>query len=205
MAWSPAVLAGRERGSGLQGIIAAELRGKAPACGSLHSGSSFSRRRWCQPLQARLIGLLHALLALEHTVLSLQQPFLCALRPQAFRLLRLQLLHALLQAIDAVLPRCALARQHVALPLLHDLLPLLDALLTLLRPRFDLLLSRRSRASRRRCARWYGDTRLRMSRHGRSLRRGAMNLGSWRCNMRRGRPRWRCDTWRHMRGHRWTL
>ena len=43
-------------------------------------------------------------------------------------------------------------------------------------------------------------------RHGRSLRRrGAMDLGSWRCNMRCGRAR-RCgDTRRRMRGHGWTL
>jgi hypothetical protein len=147
MAGSPAVLPGRERGSGLQGIIAAELRGKSPAGGGLHSGSSFSRRLLrAQPLQARLIALLHALLALEQAALSLQRPLLRALRPQAFRLLRLQLLHALLQAIDAGLPLCALARQHVALPLLHDVLSPLDTLLMLLRTRFDLLVSRRSRA-----------------------------------------------------------
>jgi hypothetical protein len=76
-----------------------------------------------------------------------------ALRPATFRLLRLQLLHALLQAIDAGLSLCALARQHATLPLLHDLLSLLDVLLTLLRTRFDLFLSRRSRAHIGRC-RW---------------------------------------------------
>jgi hypothetical protein len=77
----------------LQGIIAAELRGKPSAgcslCGGSSGGGSFSRRRWCQPLQARLIGLLQALFALEQPVLRLQQPFLRALRPKAFRLLRL--------------------------------------------------------------------------------------------------------------------
>jgi len=131
----------------LQGITAAELRGKSPAGGGLHSGSSFGRRLLrAQPLQARLIALLHALFALEQAVLGLQQPLLRAFRPPAFRLLRLQLLHALLQAIDAGLPICALARQHVALPLLHDVLSLLDTLLTLLRTRFDLFLSRRPRA-----------------------------------------------------------
>jgi hypothetical protein len=97
--------------------------------------------------------LLHALLTLEQAVLCLQRPILRALRPATFRLLRLQLLHTLLQAIDAGLPLCALARQCVTLTLLHDLLPLLDALLTLLRTRFDLFLSRRSRARGGRCAR----------------------------------------------------
>jgi hypothetical protein len=128
----------------LQGIIGAEVRGKPSAGCSLRGGSSggsFSRRWWwCQPLQARLIGLLQALLALEQPVLGLQQPFLRALRPKAFRLLRLQLLHALLQAIDAGLPLGAPARQHVTLPLLHNLLPLLNALLALLCTRFNLLL-----------------------------------------------------------------
>jgi hypothetical protein len=149
MAGSPAVLPRGERRAGLQGVIAAELRGKSSACGCLHSGSSggsFSRRRWRQPLQARLVGLLYALLALEQAVLGLQQPLLRALRPETFRLLRLQLLHALLQAIDAGLPFRALPRQHVTLPLLHDLPSLLDVLLTLLRACFDLFLSRRSRA-----------------------------------------------------------
>jgi hypothetical protein len=99
VAGSPAVLPGGERRSGLQGIIAAEVRGKSPACGSLHSGcrgGSFSRRLRSQPLQARLIALLKALFALEQAVLCLQQPFLRALRPATFRLLRLQSLHALL-------------------------------------------------------------------------------------------------------------
>jgi hypothetical protein len=100
----------------------------------------------CQPLQARQIALLHALLALEQAVLGLQQSLLRALRPQAFGLLRLQLLHALLQAIDPALALGTLARNHLTLPLLHDLLSLLDPLLTLLRTRFDLLLSRRLRA-----------------------------------------------------------
>jgi hypothetical protein len=150
---SPAVLPGRERGSGLQGIIAAELRGKSPAGGGLHSGSSFSRGLRAQPLQARLIALLHTLLALEQAILSLQQPLLRALRAETFRLLRLHLLHALLQSIDAGLPLCTLARQHVALPLLHHLLSLLDTLLALLRTRFNLFLSRRSRARGGRCAR----------------------------------------------------
>jgi hypothetical protein len=106
--------------------------------------------------------LLHALLALEQAVLGLQQPLLRALRPETFRLLRLQLLHALLQAIDAGLPLCALARQHATLPLLHNLLSLLKALLTLLRACFDLFLSRqpRARVGRRCRARWCGDSRL---------------------------------------------
>jgi hypothetical protein len=130
----------------LLGIIAAEVRGKSAARGSLRSGrrgGSFSRGWWSQPLQPRLIVLLHALLALEQAVLGLQQPLLRAFRPPAFRLLRLQLLHALLQPIDPALPFRTLARQHAMLPLLHYLLPLLDALLTLLRTRFDLFLSRR--------------------------------------------------------------
>ena len=146
MAGSPAVLPGHQRGSGLQGIIAAEVRGKPPAgCGLRggRSGGLFNRRAWCQPLQPRLITLLHALLTLEQAVLRLQQPFLRALRPEAFRLFRLQLLHSLLQAIDTALSLCALARKHLALPLLNNLLSLQDALLTLLHTRFDLLLPRR--------------------------------------------------------------
>jgi hypothetical protein len=60
--------------SGLQGVIAAEVRGKSSACRSLHGGSrggSFSRRLWSQPLQARLVTFLHALLAPEQAVLRL--------------------------------------------------------------------------------------------------------------------------------------
>ena len=68
--------------------------------------------------------------------------------------------------------------------------------------------SRRSRAHSGRCARarWCGDARLGVSRHGRSLRRrGTMDLGSWRCNARRGRSR-RCgDTRCRMRCHGRTL
>jgi len=63
--------------------------------------------------------------------LCLQQPLLRALRAQAFRLLRLQLLHALLQPIDALLVLHALAWEHLALPLLGDLLELLYAPLAL--------------------------------------------------------------------------
>ena len=152
--------------------------------------------------------MLQTLLALEHAVLGLQQPFLRALRPETFWLLRLQLLHALLHAIDAVLTLCALARQHVTLPLLYNLLSLLDALLTPRRPRFDLFLSRRSRAHNGRCA-WVrrgGDTWLRVSRHRWALRRrGAMDLGSRRCSAGRGWS-WRGgDTRRRLRGHSWTL
>ncbi|WP_291606184.1 hypothetical protein [Bradyrhizobium sp.] len=107
------MLSGREHGSGLQLVSAAELRGKSSACRSRQGGSrggSLSRRLRCKPLQARLLALLQELLALQHAVLGLQQPFLRALCPQAFRLLRLQLLDALLQAIDTVLPFGALAR-----------------------------------------------------------------------------------------------
>ena len=150
MARSPAIVPGHKRRPGLQHVIVAEVRGKSPACCSLRGGGSrsgsFSRRLWPQPLQARQITFLHALLALEQTGLGLQQPLLRALRPHAFRLLGLQLLRALLQAIDAALPLCALARKHFTLPPLHSLLPLLDTLLTLLRTRFDLFLSRRPRA-----------------------------------------------------------
>ncbi|WP_235976703.1 hypothetical protein [Bradyrhizobium archetypum] len=174
----------------MQGIIAAEVRGKPSAGRGLHgggSGGSVSRGLRSQPLQAGEITFVDALLALEQAALRLQQPLLRALRPETFRLLRLQLLHALLQSIDAALPLRVLARQHIALALLHDLLPLLDALLTLLSTRFDLFLSRRSLARNGRWARprWRGDARLRMPRDGRSLRwRGAMNLGSRRRNAR---------------------
>jgi hypothetical protein len=68
---------------------------------------------------------------LQQAVLRLEHPLLLALRPRAFRLLRLQLLHALLQAIDAGLALRGLARQHLALPLLDLLLALLDTLLAL--------------------------------------------------------------------------
>ena len=92
------------------------------------------------------------------------------MRPQAFRLLRLQLLHALLQPIDAALPFCALACKHLALPLLHDLLALLDLLLTLLGALFCLLLSRRPRVHGRwRAWAWGSDMRRRPRCHGRTL------------------------------------
>ena len=100
--------------------IVAEALGKSPACGSLRRGSrggSPGQRLYPQPLRARQIPLLHALLALELAFLPLQQPLLRTLRPQALvlRLLRLQLPHALLQPIDAVLTLHALARKDVAL------------------------------------------------------------------------------------------
>ena len=75
--------------------------------------------------------MLRALLALQQAVLRLQHAFLRTLRPRAFRLLRLQLLHALLQPIDAGLAISGLARKHLAL-LAHVLLALLDTLLALL-------------------------------------------------------------------------
>ena len=185
MTGSPAILPGHQRGPGLHCVIAAKVRGKPPARAASRQRRVVQPRRWSQPLQPRLIGLLQALLALEQAGLSLQHPFLRALRPLAFRLLRLQLLYALLEAIDAGLPLCALARQHVALPLLHYLLSLLDTLLTLLRTRFDLFLS---------TAHAVGDApgldgaAMRgsgLSRHGRTLWRcGAMDLGSWCYNAR---------------------
>jgi hypothetical protein len=148
------MLAGRERCARLR-VISAEARGKPPAfCGLQGGRSGGPRLRRLRPkaLQARLITLLHALLPLELAVLCLQQSLLCTLGPRAFRLLRLQLLHALLQPIDAGLAIRALARQRLALPLLHDLLSLLDALITRLRARLDLFLSRRPRRDCRRCA-----------------------------------------------------
>jgi hypothetical protein len=81
-----------------------------------------------------------------------EHPLLLALRPYAFRLLRLQLLHALLQTIDAGLALRGLVRQHLALPLLHHLLALLDLLLMRLRALLDLPLSRQPLAHGRRCA-----------------------------------------------------
>ena len=91
---------------------------------------------------------MHALLAFEQAVLRLQHPPLCTLRQRAFRLLRLQLLHALLQPVDTALPFCALACEHLALPLLRDVLSLLGLLLMLLRALFRLLLPRRPCAHR---------------------------------------------------------
>jgi hypothetical protein len=133
-------------------VITGEARCESPPCGSLHRGGSGglrSRRLYSQLLLARQITLLQALLALELALLCLQQPLLRALRPRAFRLLRLQLLHALLQAIDALLALRALARQHVVRALLRGLLPLLGALLALADP----LLLRWARVQRGRCAR----------------------------------------------------
>ncbi|GLR86631.1 hypothetical protein GCM10007857_33420 [Bradyrhizobium iriomotense] len=134
----------------MRSSLLAEALRKSPAPGGQHSGGSGGSPNCgglrSQSLQARLIALLHALLALEQAVLCPQHPLLCMLRPQAFRLLRLQLLHALLQPIDAGLPFRALTCKHLALPLLHHLLALLDLLLMLLRALFSLLLSRRPRA-----------------------------------------------------------
>src|SRR5882724_1011798 len=96
--------------------IAAEALSKSSTCGCLHRGSdggARSRRLYSQELLTSQNALLHAL------------------RAQAFRLLRLQLLHALLQPIDALLVLHALAREHLALPLLGDLLELLHAPLAL--------------------------------------------------------------------------
>ncbi len=114
--------------------IAAEALSKSSACGCLHRGSdggARSRRLYSQELLTSQNALLHQLLALQQALLCLQQPLLRALRAQAFRLLRLQLLHALLQPIDALLVLHALAREHLALPLLGDLLELLHAPLAL--------------------------------------------------------------------------
>jgi len=114
--------------------IAGEALSKSSACGRLHRGSdggARSRRLYSQELLTSQNALLHQLLALQQALLCLQQPLLRALRAQAFRLLRLQLLHALLQPIDALLVLHALAREHLALPLLGDLLELLHAPLAL--------------------------------------------------------------------------
>jgi hypothetical protein len=81
---------------------------------------------------------LQSFLVPEQALLRLQQALLCALLPQAFRALRLQLLHALLQPIDAVLALHALARKQVALPFVRGLLDLLHTLLTLELPLFCL-------------------------------------------------------------------
>ncbi|WP_247325383.1 hypothetical protein [Bradyrhizobium sp. 141] len=125
-----------------------------------------------------LRALLDALLALKKAALRLQQPLLLVLRPCAFRLLRLQLLHASLHAVDAVLAFRGLAREHLA---------------------------RRSRslAHGLGCtwARRGGDMRCRPRRHGRTLRRcrrpmefapGHRHLrGGSRGAEMRGRTRWR--------------
>jgi hypothetical protein len=129
----PAALAGDEGRLGLRGGLLAEALSEPSAPG----GSRGGRSRGCsgslqsQPLLARQISLLRALLALQQTVLRLEHPLLLALRPRPFHLLRLQLLHALLKAIDAGLTLRGLARQHLALPLLDVLLALLDTLLAL--------------------------------------------------------------------------
>ncbi|WP_456686201.1 hypothetical protein [Bradyrhizobium sp. P5_C11_2] len=142
---------------GLRSCLLAEAPGKPPALGGSRGGRRCGCRSGCsgslqsQPLLARQISLLRALLALQQAVLRLKHPLLLALRPRAFRLLRLQLLHALLQAIDPGLALRGLARQHLALPLLHHLLALLDLLLMLLRALVDLLPSRQPLAHGRRC------------------------------------------------------
>ncbi|MFB6462105.1 hypothetical protein [Bradyrhizobium tunisiense] len=106
-----------------------------------------------------LRALLDALLALKKAALRLQQPLLLVLRPCAFRLLRLQLLHALLQAVDAVLAFRGLARKHLAW-------------------------RSRSPAHGRGCtwARRGCDMRCRPRRHGRTLRRcrRPMEFAPWR-------------------------
>ena len=113
---------------------------------------ALARKGVALPFLPRLLEPLHMLLALKLALFCLQQPLLRALCPQAFRLLRLQLVHALLQPIDAVLALHALPRRHVALPLLPGLLQLLDALLALADP----LLLRRALSQRGRCARARG-------------------------------------------------
>jgi len=127
----------RQAGLRLVIVIAAEACGKPPAFGGVRGGGSSGRSRswrlFAQPLLARQIGLLRALLALQQAVLRRQQALLLALRPSAFRLLRLQLLYALLQAIDAALALPGLTGKYLALPLLHDLLALRDMLFALLR------------------------------------------------------------------------
>lgn len=93
----------------LHRIAVAEMRGEPATRGSLHRRGSIRLRSRSQRLQARLVTLLQALLALKLTILGLEQALLRALRPRAFRLPRLQLLHASLQAIDAALPIGAFA------------------------------------------------------------------------------------------------
>ncbi|WP_246755574.1 hypothetical protein [Bradyrhizobium neotropicale] len=164
----------------------------------LRRGGLFGRS---QLLHARLILLLHALLALEQAVLGLQQPLLCALCTWAFYLLRLQLLHALLEAVDAALPIRGLTRKRLALPVLHDLLLLLDALLALLRALFDLLLSWQPLAHRRRCARARrcGDMGCRSRCHRRTLRRRS-NAWGGRARRRGDVGRWAWRRCRDVRG-----
>ncbi len=57
------------------------VAGSSASCGGGSGGSPDCRRLRSQPLQARLIPLLHALFALEQPVLCLQRPLLCALGP----------------------------------------------------------------------------------------------------------------------------
>ncbi|WP_246557048.1 hypothetical protein [Bradyrhizobium liaoningense] len=115
--------------------LLAEARGKPSALGGLRGGrkrrSARGRSLQSKPLLARQVYLLRALLTPEQAVLRLQHPLLRAFRPRAFRLLRLQLLHALLQAINAGLALRGLARQHLALALLDLLRALLNTLLAL--------------------------------------------------------------------------
>ncbi|WP_439363840.1 hypothetical protein ACNJYD_27175 [Bradyrhizobium sp. DASA03005] len=140
------------------------------------------RRLARQQVALALLDLLRALLdtflALKKTALRLQQPLLLLSRPWVFRLLRLQLLHALLQAVDAVLAFRGLARKHLA---------------------------RRSRslAHGRGCtwARRGGDMRRRPRRHGRTLwrcRRG-VEFAPRRRHLRggsRGTELWARARWR---------
>ncbi|WP_245162986.1 MULTISPECIES: hypothetical protein [Bradyrhizobium] len=140
----------------LRSCLPAEPLREPPALGGLHGGRS--RRRppgrglEPKPLLARQVTLLGALLTFKQAVLRLECPLLLAQRPRPFRLLRLELLHALLEAIDAGLTLRRLARQHLALPLLHHLLALLDLLLALLRALFDLIVPRQPLARGGRCA-----------------------------------------------------
>ncbi|HEY0849950.1 MAG TPA: hypothetical protein VGD96_08560 [Bradyrhizobium sp.] len=163
----------KERSVRLHCVATAEMRGKPAASRSLHrGGGSFRLRQGSQRLQARLVALQHTSFLLKPVVLRLQQALLRTLRPRSFRLPGLQFLHALLQAVDAALPRGALTRKRRALPLLHGLLSLLDRLLAPARAGFGLLLPRRPRAHRGRCARprRRGDVGSLLARYRRTLR-----------------------------------
>ena len=81
------------------------------------------------PFLSGLLQLLHTPLTLELALFCLQKLLLRALLARAFRLSRLEFLHALLQLIDALLTLHALARRCAALLLLRGLPRLLNGLL----------------------------------------------------------------------------
>jgi hypothetical protein len=156
---------------------------------------ALARKHAALPFLRGLLELLYALLMLELALFCPQQALLLALRAHAFRLLRLQFLHALLHLIDALLALHVLARRHVARTLLQALPRLLNGLLNALFTLADPLLLRgtRGHGGWRARTRWCGDSRRDRARRCSDPRRsGARRCSDLRHLTRRhGRTLWR--------------